>query len=120
MKLKHLLMSVLLISMILLTEAKIDREMLSAKNRHSASGVKKATKVPAFVPIELPSSIFGRDDKTTYSTCKEAWSDMIFWMFLLYGDWYGNHGSNTVMYDFWKYGWSKGPEWFKLCFVMTK
>jgi len=34
---------------------------------------------------------------------------MLYYMVLFYGDWYGNHGSNTVAYSFWQYGWIRAP-----------
>jgi hypothetical protein len=54
--------------------------------------------VPTYKPITVPDFIAGRSDDTTYDSCREAWNDMTFVFFLLYGDWYGNHGSNTSVY----------------------
>lgn len=45
---------------------------------------------PKYTPISPPDMIFGRLKKPHYQTCEEAWKDMTYWMFLLYGDWYGN------------------------------
>ena len=38
--------------------------------------------------------------KVKYSTCLDAWTDMLYWTALLYGDWYGNKGAHTLMYYF--------------------
>jgi hypothetical protein len=71
---------------------------------------------PVYTPISKPKLIFGDPDKTTYKTCTDAWNDMLFHMVVMYGDFYGNRGANTVMYNFWKFGWSRLPAWLDVCF----
>ena len=51
----------------------------------------------------------------SYGTCLDAWYDMLYWTALLYGDWYGNHGGNTLMYFFWQYAQVRAPQWATLC-----
>lgn len=50
-----------------------------------------------------------------FTTCKEAWWDMLYWSALLYGDIYGNNGANTLAYYFWQYLWVRAPQWVSLC-----
>jgi hypothetical protein len=80
-------------------------------------GIPKASAPPSFNPISLPKIISGRTDATEYETCSDAWNDMIYWMALLYGDWYGNKGSNTVSYAYWSFLFSKAPAWIKICLI---
>ena len=54
-----------------------------------------------------------------YSSCKEAWIDMFWWMALLYGDWYANHGGNSLIYFLYSWIWVKGPKWISLCFIWS-
>ena len=72
---------------------------------------------PGFSPLLIPTNVFGKEEIQKYATCGEVWNDMLYWMVLMYGDWYGNHGANTVMYSFWQYVWQRAPQWFQLCFV---
>lgn len=68
----------------------------------------KAT-IAQFIPRVIPTNVFGKEVQPEYKTCTEAWNDMLYYMVLFYGDWYGNHGSNTVAYSFWQYGWIRAP-----------
>lgn len=69
-----------------------------------------------FKPKTPPINIFGKEYIKSYSSCNEAWNDMVYWVALLYGDWYGNHGANTVAYSYWQYGWQRAPMWLDICF----
>lgn len=50
-----------------------------------------------------------------YETCAEAFNDLLRWMVVLYGDWYGNKGGNTLMYYLNVVLTSKVPQWVSLC-----
>ena len=50
-----------------------------------------------------------------YETCSEAFNDMLRWMVVLYGDWYGNKGGNTIMYYLNVVLTTKVPQWVSLC-----
>ena len=75
----------------------------------------KTAPIPTYKPISIPRVIAGRTDATVYSSCQIAWADMIYWMALIYGDWYGNKGSNTVAYAYWSFLFSKAPAWINAC-----
>ena len=77
----------------------IDPRMLSAEFRKSNGILLRATTGVQF------SSLIQARLGISYATCLEAWTDMLYWAALLYGDWYGNNGGNTIGYFYWQYIW---------------
>ena len=104
-----------LIVVLILAVSALQRQAPSPKQSSYYSN--KPSPAPTYKPITMPSMIAGRTDATVYASCQLAWSDMIYWMALLYGDWYGNKGSNTVAYAFWSFLFSKAPAWINACLV---
>ena len=54
-----------------------------------------------------------------FTTCAEAFNDVVRWCILLYGDWYGNRGGNTLVYYFNYLLMTKVPNWVALCYLTT-
>ena len=110
MKLKkstRLLFVSLLVVMLAMNEIKAK---FSFKDLFKLRGVDFNYKnVAGFTPLTIPTNTFGKEQIDKYNSCSEAWNDMFYWLVLFYGDWYGNHGANTVAYAFWQYGWQKAP-----------
>jgi hypothetical protein len=45
-----------------------------------------------------------------------AWNDVSKWCIVIYGDWYGNSGGNTLMYYAYHLLFDKIPRWISLCY----
>ena len=50
-----------------------------------------------------------------YGSCSDAFSDIFTWVVVLYGDWYGNKGGNTIGYYLWNLIVNKIPAWVAIC-----
>ena len=45
----------------------------------------------------------------TYTSCGDAWWDLLYWMGIVYGDIYGNKGINTSVFYLWNFMAFKFP-----------
>jgi len=51
-----------------------------------------------------------------YDNCLAAWNDVSRWCIVIYGDWYGNRGGNTLVYYLNRLLFDKIPRWISLCY----
>ena len=54
-----------------------------------------------------------------YTSCSQAFNDVLRWSIILYGDWYGNRGGNSLMYYMNYLIVTKIPKWVSLCVLTT-
>lgn len=54
-----------------------------------------------------------------YSSCSMAFNDVLRWCIVLFGDWYGNRGGNSLMYYMNYLLTTKIPKWVSLCIETT-
>ena len=93
-------LSVLLLTLTLLictvrtqfTLENIDERLLSADFRRKNGPVVRASNGIQF------STMMKDRLQVAYTGCSDGWLDLLYWATMLYGDWYGNQGSNTVAY----------------------
>jgi len=68
---------------------------------------------------ELPSKVVSTYVESQlnmeYDSCLTAWNDVSRWCIVIYGDWYGNNGGNTLMYYVHRLLFDKIPRWISLC-----
>ena len=54
-----------------------------------------------------------------YESCKQAFYDVLLWFTVLYGDWFGNEGGNTLGYYMYALMLEKVPKWVSMCYSTT-
>ncbi len=69
-----------------------------------------------WVPKQIVSSYVESQLNLEYDSCLTAWNDVSKWCIVIYGDWYGNSGGNTMMYYAYHLLFDKIPRWINLCY----
>ena len=96
-------------------------DQLSAKNR-KLTGNQVGNKTPIvgehrretesdYVVIDQVIRLLSDD----YINCSDAFGDIFTWCVVLYGDWFGNKGGNTIGYYIYALIMLKIPNWVILC-----
>lgn len=92
---------------------------MDAQMRRSSDGSLKhvlmATEQERFVSDYVESQL-----NLEYTSCSMAFNDVLRWSIIMYGDWYGNRGGNSLMYYANYLLTTKIPQWVSLCILTTK
>ena len=91
-----------------------DQQWLNAQNRRLEGSHKLRNQQHSFVSEHVDEAVL-----MEYSSCQNAYRDVIRWAIVLYGDWVGNKGGNSLLYYLNHLLSSKVPRMVQICLATT-
>jgi hypothetical protein len=116
-KLMMKLVLTLFIASVCIAQRHYTSQELDASQRRNSDGTLKLKIIDdreTFVSEYVESQL-----NLEYSSCSMAFNDVLRWCIVLFGDWYGNRGGNSLMYYMNYLLTTKIPKWVSLCIETT-